>query len=73
MHRDVTFVCPSVFVWVNSMTIVAPGTFSGEKTALDDAYALTFVARARQGSLFSRVFVGNASYARIERAVTSSF
>lgn len=29
------------------------GTFSGEKTAVDDAYTLTFAARARQGSLWA--------------------
>lgn len=77
--HDVTFVCPSGFVWVNSMTIVDPVWyfFSLRNTALDDdAYALACVAEvsASKGSLFSRVFDESASYTRasIERAVTFS-
>jgi len=80
--HDVTFVCPSGYVWVYSMIIVVSGdalgcTFSGEKTAVDNAYTLACVAEvsASKGSLFSRVFDESASYTRAsnERAVTFYF
>ena len=77
MHHDVTFVCPSGFVWVYSMTIVVSG-YCEALFHVRKPHSTTrtrFDVRRREGArhkeVCGRVFNENASYTRASNGYVS--